>query len=658
METEANVELGQLDAVQWLQKLPSDSLDLLVTDPPYESLEKHRAVGTTTRLKVSAGSSNPWFTVFPNARFPELFSEIYRVLKRNSHFYLMCDQETAFIAKPMAENAGFKFWKPLIWDKCVAPDTPVWTSLGVRRASEICAGDRVATPDGREVAVLATRTTRSPALRLALSDGTTIVCAADHRLLSADGRELEASLFTPGMALAEAPLELQPKSNRLQLQDLVDDTERVLELPDPCACLFCGREFDNVRAAAAHQARFCETARSKAMMADSLGVAPKRLRRWLTQGRLPAAWAKALGISELATGRTQLRLQNDAGQWFPESIELDYGLGKLVGLYAAEGHRSDVSVTFSLHEGENHLKNHIARAVRSLGLRAIMEPQGEHGCAVRVHSKFFSNLIGAFVGGTDAVSKFLTPRALQSTPEFRRGIFDGLIEGDGHWSHDEQRETFTSASLDLACFALRFARGVGYDATMRRFENERRGGWRVRFDPASKAKALQVVSLEAAGELDLIDIAIDDPGQLYVLGNGAVSHNCTIGMGYHYRARYEFVLFFEKGKRKLNDLGIADVLTVPRVRGGYPAEKPSALSETLILQSSSAGDIVADPFMGSGSVGAAALKLSRRFLGNDVSDSALAHARARLPQLGGHEGAVLPAAELTPGQRRLSLVLP
>jgi len=249
----ANLELAQLDAVQWLKNLPSASVDLLITDPPYESLEKHRAIGTTTRLKVSAGSSNPWFTVFPNARFAELFSEVYRVLKQSSHFYLMCDQETAFIAKPIAEAAGFKFWKPLIWDKC------------------------------------------------------------------------------------------------------------------------------------------------------------------------------------------------------------------------------------------------------------------------------------------------------------------------------------------------------------------------------------------------------------------------TIGMGYHYRARYEFVLFFEKGKRKLNDLGIADVLTAPRVRGGYPAEKPVALSETLILQSSSAGDIVADPFMGSGSVGVAALKLSRRFLGNDVSDSALAHSRARFSQFGGQEGRVIPADSLDfvgLGQRRLALVLP
>ncbi|MEP7049584.1 MAG: site-specific DNA-methyltransferase [Pseudomonadota bacterium] len=248
METGPNVQLAQQDAVHWLSSLPSDSVDLLITDPPYESLEKHRAVGTTTRLKVSAASSNPWFTVFPNARFAELFSEVYRVLKRNSHFYLMCDQETAFIAKPIAEAAGFKFWKPLIWDKC------------------------------------------------------------------------------------------------------------------------------------------------------------------------------------------------------------------------------------------------------------------------------------------------------------------------------------------------------------------------------------------------------------------------TIGMGYHYRARYEFVLFFEKGKRKLNDLGIADVITVPRVRGGYPAEKPVALSETLVLQSSSAGDLVVDPFMGSGSVGVAALKLSRRFLGNDVSDAALAHARGRFAAVGGQEGLLVSADPR--GQRRLSLVLP
>ena len=109
--------LSNVDAVRWLQDQPSESIDLLITDPAYESLEKHRAVGTTTRLKHSKASSNDWFRIFPNARFAELFAEAYRVLRRNTHFYLLCDAETMFVAKPEAEQAGFKFWKPLVWDK-------------------------------------------------------------------------------------------------------------------------------------------------------------------------------------------------------------------------------------------------------------------------------------------------------------------------------------------------------------------------------------------------------------------------------------------------------------------------------------------------------------------------------------------------------------
>ncbi|MGE6460705.1 DNA-methyltransferase [Pseudoalteromonas tetraodonis] len=105
------------DAVNWLSTLSTESVDLLITDPPYESLEKHRKIGTTTRLKVSKSSSNQWFDIFPNSRFEELLIEIYRVLKKGSHFYLFCDQETMFYIKPIAEKVGFKFWKPIVWDK-------------------------------------------------------------------------------------------------------------------------------------------------------------------------------------------------------------------------------------------------------------------------------------------------------------------------------------------------------------------------------------------------------------------------------------------------------------------------------------------------------------------------------------------------------------
>lgn len=108
---------AKMDAVDWLKTLEDNSIDLFITDPPYESLEKHRKIGTTTRLKQSKSSSNQWFDIFPNSRFHDLFKEIYRVMKKNSHFYLFCDQETMFIVKPIAESVGFKFWKPIVWDK-------------------------------------------------------------------------------------------------------------------------------------------------------------------------------------------------------------------------------------------------------------------------------------------------------------------------------------------------------------------------------------------------------------------------------------------------------------------------------------------------------------------------------------------------------------
>lgn len=112
-----NFALHQADAVEWLHQLPDASVDLAITDPAYESLEKHRKIGTTTRLKQSKASSNAWFPIFKNDRFPALLAELYRVLKKNTHLYIFCDQETMFVIKPMAEEAGFRFWKPIVWDK-------------------------------------------------------------------------------------------------------------------------------------------------------------------------------------------------------------------------------------------------------------------------------------------------------------------------------------------------------------------------------------------------------------------------------------------------------------------------------------------------------------------------------------------------------------
>lgn len=112
-----NFTIETCDAIEYLGKLAPESVDLVVTDYAYESLEKHRAKGTTTRLKASDASSNEWFPIFPNTRVPELMASLYRVLKKGTHLYMICDQETHYLIRETGLAAGFTWHKFLVWDK-------------------------------------------------------------------------------------------------------------------------------------------------------------------------------------------------------------------------------------------------------------------------------------------------------------------------------------------------------------------------------------------------------------------------------------------------------------------------------------------------------------------------------------------------------------
>jgi site-specific DNA-methyltransferase (adenine-specific) len=104
------------DAVVFLKNLKIGSIDLMIIDPAWEAMEKHRSRGTTTRLKKSKSSSNEWFPIFDNGRLRQLFYYAYRAMNKNSHLYIFADDESMFLSKPIVESSGFKFWKNIVWD--------------------------------------------------------------------------------------------------------------------------------------------------------------------------------------------------------------------------------------------------------------------------------------------------------------------------------------------------------------------------------------------------------------------------------------------------------------------------------------------------------------------------------------------------------------
>jgi site-specific DNA-methyltransferase (adenine-specific) len=68
-----------------------------------------------------------------------------------------------------------------------------------------------------------------------------------------------------------------------------------------------------------------------------------------------------------------------------------------------------------------------------------------------------------------------------------------------------------------------------------------------------------------------------------------------------------------------------DVLEIPTISNGaeertdHPTQKPEELLRKIILASSNEGDLVVDPFLGSGTTIATAQQLNRRWLGCDIS---------------------------------------
>lgn len=102
----------------------------------------------------------------------------------------------------------------------------------------------------------------------------------------------------------------------------------------------------------------------------------------------------------------------------------------------------------------------------------------------------------------------------------------------------------------------------------------------------------------------------------------------------YYMKNDEFTGFFYKGNaRTITDCGsMAGVDFSHRDVTPHPTEKPVALMQMYIENSSSRGDVVVDPFMGVGSTAVAAVQSGRQFVGIERDEEWYKLARERVEQ--------------------------
>lgn len=110
----------------------------------------------------------------------------------------------------------------------------------------------------------------------------------------------------------------------------------------------------------------------------------------------------------------------------------------------------------------------------------------------------------------------------------------------------------------------------------------------------------------------------------------------THGMGDlngEFAPQHELAFFAVKGAYKFPGARPKTIIRSTRIQGDkmiHPTEKPDDLMAQILKAITRPGDLVIDPFSGSGSTGAACIKLGRNFIGCEIDSTYYETAKRRL----------------------------
>ena len=114
LEQTIDIRLG--NAIELIKTIPSDSIDCVVTDPPYRVTSRGNAGNSGGMFKKDINLKGKVFAA-NDVKIQDFASELFRVLKEQTHCYVMCNQINLQPYLNELERVGFKITKVLIWDK-------------------------------------------------------------------------------------------------------------------------------------------------------------------------------------------------------------------------------------------------------------------------------------------------------------------------------------------------------------------------------------------------------------------------------------------------------------------------------------------------------------------------------------------------------------
>ena len=104
------------DCLEFMRELPNESIDLIATDPPYR-LTSRGSSGTMSGYWTEDRTRKGKIFTHNDIDIKDYIGEFYRILKADSHCYIMCNNVNLPHFFDVISKSDFHFVKLLVWDK-------------------------------------------------------------------------------------------------------------------------------------------------------------------------------------------------------------------------------------------------------------------------------------------------------------------------------------------------------------------------------------------------------------------------------------------------------------------------------------------------------------------------------------------------------------
>lgn len=283
--------------------------------------------------------------------------------------------------------------------------------------------------------------------------------------------------------------------------------------------------------------------------------------------------------------------------YIPKNIEVNEDLGRLIGLYLAEGGCNEGRVTFTFHRKEVDLAEEVRTLIKKcfdVDAKVELQQSRPTVCKVRCSNKALADFLKGFVKG-NVYTKRVPSVFMHASEAVRKSLLSGWLDGDGHETTRPNQYAVVGVSvcenLVRDMFAIAVSLDINAKVHVRKARRQSKQAYSLHMTGQEIADLMgnkfatckdwsekrcefgnlfpitKIVSEDV--DCDVYDITVDEDHTF--IANNLVVHNCVRQGGYHAltnRAGVEVCLLPQAERFAPVDTWLAYAASRARFNGG------------------------------------------------------------------------------------------